>query len=84
MANPLNEKRMELILQQKLNDDKAFEEKEEDVEEVDEVSVLYYRAEHCTCSRNAMCQSNKCICAISDKKCTDKCHDGKKTKCKNK
>ena len=76
LANPLSEKRMELILQQKLNDNRAFEEKEEDVEEVDEVSVLYYGAEHCTCSKNAMCQSNKCICAISDKKCTDKSRFG--------
>ena len=83
LANPLCEKRMELILTQKSANAEIVPEVDPGHQPHDEVSFTYYGAESCQCSKNSMCQSNKCICAISEQKCNASCHEGKKTKCKN-
>ena len=82
VANPHCEQRMELLLKQMEEEDKQ-EKIEEDTDEEDDVSQMYY-GENCTCSKNSMCKSSKCLCFLRTQKCTQECHGNLKTKCTNK
>ena len=66
---------MELILKQ-LEATKV-EDGSDDEHKDDEVSFIYY-GDSCTCSKNSMCKSSKCLCFLRDEKCTSKCHNDKK------
>ena len=62
---------MELLLKQMEEEDKQ-EKIEEDTDEEDDVSQMYY-GENCTCSKNSMCKSSKCLCFLRTQKCTQEC-----------
>ena len=84
IANPHSEKRTELILKQLEESDIKTDDIECDIDEIeDEVSFIYY-GENCTCSKNSMCKSSKCLCFLRGDKCAAKCHSDLKTKCTNK
>lgn len=83
IANPHCDQRMDLILKQleeEIVDDEGVQEENE---EVDEVSFIYY-GESCKCSKNSMCKSSKCLCFLRSQKCTVACHEKQNTKCSNK
>ena len=82
-ANPHSEKRTELILKELEESDIKTDDLECDDEVEDEVSFMYY-GENCTCSKNSMCKSAKCLCFLRGEKCSAKCHSDLKTKCTNK
>ena len=85
LANPHSEKRMELILKQlEVSDSQASKPECEDAENgEDEVSFMYY-GENCSCSKNSMCKSSKCLCFLRGELCSTKCHVDLKNKCTNK
>ena len=74
MANPHCEKRMQMILQQMMNQTSEKVEIAEKEQEDDEVSFVYY-GDTCTCSKLAKCRSSKCLCYLRGNKCTPKCHN---------
>ena len=80
IANPHNEKRMELLLQNLLEGETSMDEEESD--ENDEVSFTYY-GQNCSCSKFAKCKSSKCLCFLRGDKCTEKCHNNVKNNCSN-
>ena len=82
IANPHCEKRTELILKQ-LEENDVQNEDTDFVDDEDEVSFIYY-GENCTCSKNSMCKSKKCLCFLRGEKCKPQCHNDLKTKCSNK
>ena len=81
LANPHCEKRMEFLYKQK--EDSILKEEVVEEDSNDEVSIFYYGETGCTCSKTAMCKSNKCICFIRDTKCTKYCDNSSTTKCQN-
>ena len=68
-ANPHSEKRTELILKELEESDIKTDDLECDDEVEDEVSFMYY-GENCTCSKNSMCKSAKCLCFLRGEKCS--------------
>ena len=85
LANPLNVKRLETILEERVRQEKV--EEEDDVGQVveedndvglDDVTMVYYEQD-CDCT--SMCRTKKCPCFT--KTCSETCHP-KNTKCKNK
>ena len=82
IANPHCEKRTELILKQ-LEEKDVQKEDTDCADDEDEVSFIYY-GENCTCSKNSMCKSKKCLCFLRGEKCKPQCHNDLKTKCSNK
>ena len=59
------EKRTELILKQ-LEENDVQKEDTDCADDEDEVSFIYY-GENCTCSKNSMCKSKKCLCFLKEK-----------------
>ena len=74
---------MQLILNQLEACEVLAEEDADTGENEDEVSFIYY-GDNCTCSKNSMCKSSKCLCFLRGELCTSSCHSGLKTKCVNK
>ena len=76
---------MNLILeemQKAINENEEAKNEEANSDE-DETTFVYY-GESCTCSRNSMCKSRKCLCFIKGVKCNEKCHGTYESKCSNK
>ena len=74
---------MELILRQLEESEYNHEDGSDDEDVDDEVSFIYY-GDNCSCSKNSMCKSSKCLCFLRGEKCTDMCHKETKNKCVNK
>ena len=74
---------MELILRQLEESEYNHEDMADDEDVEDEVSFIYY-GDNCSCSKNSMCKSAKCLCFLRGEKCTDMCHKETKNKCVNK
>ena len=87
LANPLSEKRLDAILQER---ETLVEEEAPDVVtydennflEEDEVSILFYK-KPCSCSKKSSCKTNQCECFALNNKCGVFCHNGQKPSCKN-
>ena len=83
-ANPLNPRRMELILAEM---EKAAIDIVDSEEEAltspadDEVSVIFY-GEPCDCTARSTCMTRACKCQKDGSKCSSVCHNDK-NKCKN-
>ena len=90
LANPLSKKRLEVILEEKLESlvKNRNDEKDEDLTaDVDDVSILYYESEKddqtCSCTRKAKCQTSKCACFKNNVKCKPFCHPELSSNCTN-
>ena len=87
-ANPLSERRKDIIMEKKLSsiqisEDPSIKETEQEEFQCD-ISTAYYEGTSCLCSRNSTCM-RFCPCVKSGKKCDNDCHGpATKTKCENK
>ena len=87
LANPLSEKRLEVILQERetLVEEEAPDvvtDDEKNFVEEDEVSILFY-GKPCSCSKKLSCKTNQCECFVLNTNCGVFCHNGQKPSCKN-
>ena len=98
LANPLSEKRMEVIIDEITG---LFSNLSLSVPEVSTDShaagvtgkpvepqeTLTAAQQSCSCEPRSKCKSKKCLCVVNRRKCTDLCHSVKKSKtakCENK
>ena len=83
LANPLSKKRLEAILEEKLSLNVKNSDAKLDIDGLDEVSILYYDSNTCSCSRKSKCMTNKCSCFKNDEKCKPFCHPEATCSCEN-
>ena len=81
LANPLSRKRLENILNDKLA--LATTEHELESYSVDEVSILYFDEDTCSCSRQSKCVTNKCSYRKKKVNCKPFCHPEATFNCEN-
>ena len=83
LANPLSKKRLEAILEEKLTLNIKCSDIKVAADDLDEVSILYYDDDTCSCSRKSKCATNKCSCFKNDVKCKPFCHPEATFSCEN-